>query len=58
MKLYDVNLLLALFCPDHEYHAIARRWRVRCTDKLWATCEISVSGFIRLSSNPSIIPQG
>lgn len=58
MRLYDVNLLFAMLNPDHERHADARRWRSLCRDKNWATCEITVAGFVRLSCNPALSPAG
>ena len=54
MFLYDVNLLLAMFTADHEHHAAARRWRTSLADKRWASTDLTVSGFIRLSANPRV----
>jgi toxin-antitoxin system PIN domain toxin len=54
MYLYDVNLLFAMLTPDHEFHRAARRWRIEASGKDWATCEITVSGFVRLSCNPAL----
>lgn len=54
MILYDVNLLFAMLVPDHEFHRAARRWRIEVEDKDWATCEITVSGFVRLSCNSAL----
>ncbi|PAW66285.1 MAG: hypothetical protein B9S38_13905 [Verrucomicrobiia bacterium Tous-C4TDCM] len=54
MFLYDVNLLFAMFTADHEHHAAARRWRTSLVDKRWATTDLTVSGFVRLSGNPHI----
>ncbi|MGH9644478.1 MAG: TA system VapC family ribonuclease toxin, partial [Terriglobales bacterium] len=51
--LLDVNLLVALFWPDHEHHSAAVRWlRERGTAR-WATCPLTQLGFIRLTSNPA-----
>ena len=49
--LLDVNVLLALTWPSHEFHAAAHRWWTE-SSKRWATCAITELGFIRLSSNP------
>lgn len=54
MFLYDVNFLFAMLTVDHEHHRAARAWRGSLADKSWASCEISVSGFIRLSGNPHV----
>ncbi len=54
MHLYDVNLLLAMLTPDHEHHAEARAWRLGLKDRTWATCGITVAGFVRLACNPAL----
>src|SRR5882724_2508739 len=58
MKLFllDANVLLALAWPNHPFHhravvRLARRERRR-----WATCLLTQAAFVRLSSNPAIIP--
>jgi toxin-antitoxin system PIN domain toxin len=58
MKLFllDANVLLALAWPNHPFHhravaRLARRERHR-----WATCLLTQAAFVRLSSNPAIIP--
>lgn len=55
-RLYDVNLLFALFSPDHQHHETAVEWRRRVGEHQWATCEITWSGFVRLSCNPNFPP--
>lgn len=54
MFLYDVNLLFAMLTSDHEHHVAARTWRNSLADRSWASCEMSISGFIRLSGNPHV----
>ena len=51
--LLDVNVLLALAWPNHQFHAAARRWFEAQAAHGWATCAITELGFIRLSSNPA-----
>ena len=52
----DVNVLLALAWPNHQFHEQARSWfRAEGSDH-WNTCSITQLGFIRLSSNPSFTP--
>jgi len=53
MSLLDVNVLLALAWPNHQFHAAARRWFRGDTRGEWSTCAITELGFIRLSSNPA-----
>jgi len=48
----DVNLLLALAWPNHQFHAPARRWFKDHTGH-WHTCALTELGFVRLSSNPA-----
>jgi hypothetical protein len=54
-----VNVLVALAWPNHVHHESAHRWfagRERAR-RGWATCPITQSGFVRVSSNPRIVPQ-
>ncbi|WP_321475348.1 TA system VapC family ribonuclease toxin [uncultured Paludibaculum sp.] len=53
LLLLDVNVLLAIAWPNHQFHsaaiaALSRRNR-------WATCALTQLGFIRLSSNPAVV---
>jgi uncharacterized protein len=50
--LLDTNALLALAWQNHDDHVCASRW----FDSLdsFATCPITQSGFLRLSSNPAL----
>jgi toxin-antitoxin system PIN domain toxin len=54
LVLLDVNVLLPLAWPNHQFHSFAiaflDNWR-----GLWATCAITQLGFIRLSSNPAAV---
>lgn len=54
LLLLDVNVLLALAWPNHQFHADARR-RLAGTRERWATCALTQLGFIRISSNPSVV---
>jgi len=56
VSLVDVNLLIALAWPSHIHHDAAHAWFSRSAGFGWATCPIIQSGFVRISSNPSIIP--
>ncbi len=51
--LLDVNVLLALAWPNHQFHHRARTWFRNYGDQGWASCAITQLGFIRLSSNPA-----
>lgn len=50
--LLDVNVLVALAWPNHVHHDTARQWFGRHRSSGWATCPLTESGFVRVSSNP------
>jgi len=51
--LLDVNLLVALFDPDHIHHEPAHDWFADNRARGWATCPITESGFVRVLTNPA-----
>ena len=51
--LLDVNVLVALFDPDHVHHELAHDWFADNRHDGWATCPITESGFLRVLSNPA-----
>ena len=55
--LLDINVLIALAWPSHVHHAQAHAWFARHAGDGWATCPLTQLGFVRVSSNPSIIPE-
>jgi uncharacterized protein len=55
--LLDVNVLVALAWPNHVHHAAARRRFRSERSHGWATCPLTQSGFIRVSSNPRFTPE-
>lgn len=57
MHLLDVNVLIALAWPQHVHHASAHTWFDRVGRRAWATCPMTQLGFVRISSNPKIIPE-
>jgi toxin-antitoxin system PIN domain toxin len=48
--LRDVNVLLALFDPDHPHHAAANLWRAEALAEGWASCPLTQNGFVRIIS--------
>lgn len=56
VSLLDVNVLIALAWPSHVHHRRARDWLQRHAAEGWATCPLTQSAFVRISSNPKIIP--
>lgn len=53
--LLDVNVLVALFFPNHVHHEAAHRWFGDNAPKGWATCPITQLGFLRLSMQPAVV---
>jgi toxin-antitoxin system PIN domain toxin len=51
----DLNTLIALAWPNHVHHAAAARWFQGLGDRPWATCPLTQLGFVRLSSNPTLV---
>lgn len=56
MGLLDVNALVALAWDSHIHHAAARAWFAASGTDGWATCPLTESGFVRVSSNPIVLP--
>ena len=58
MKLFllDANVLLALAWPNHPFHQRAVTRFARRERDRWATCLLTQAAFVRLSSNPAVIP--
>lgn len=53
VALLDVNSLLALAWPNHQFHGAAHAWFARDALRGWATCSLTQLGFVRLSANPA-----
>ncbi len=56
MALLDVNALVALAWDSHVHHARMRSWFAENSSAGWATCPLTESGFVRVSSNPQALP--
>ena len=52
VSLLDVNVLVALFDPDHVHHELAHDWFADHRADGWATCAVTENGFVRIVSNP------
>lgn len=52
--LLDVNVLMAMAWPNHVHHDQAQRWFATTAPDGWATCPITQSGFVRVSSSPAV----
>jgi hypothetical protein len=53
IALLDVNVLVALFDPDHVHHEVAHDWFADAGRSGWATCPLTEAGFVRVLSNPA-----
>ncbi|MEJ2206616.1 MAG: PIN domain-containing protein [Gemmatimonadota bacterium] len=51
--LLDVNVLVALFDPEHVHHEAAHRWFAGARSAGWATCPLTENGLVRVVSNPA-----
>jgi toxin-antitoxin system PIN domain toxin len=56
VALLDVNALVALAWDSHVHHAAMRAWFKVNGSAGWATCPITESGFVQVSSNPIVLP--
>jgi toxin-antitoxin system PIN domain toxin len=53
VALLDVNLLVALFDPDHVHHDLAHDWFHDQRRHGWATCPLTENGLVRVLTNPA-----
>ena len=56
MALLDVNALVALVWDSHVHHVTIRTWFAANSANGWFTCPMTESGFVRVSSNPKVLP--
>lgn len=52
--LLDVNVLVALFNPDHVHHETAHDWFATARAGGWATCTVTEQGLLRVLANPTL----
>jgi toxin-antitoxin system PIN domain toxin len=53
VALLDVNVLVALFDPEHVHHDLAHDWFADQRPNGWATCPLTENGFVRVLCNPN-----
>jgi toxin-antitoxin system PIN domain toxin len=56
-SLLDVNVIIALFDPDHTLHNKAHEWWATNSGSGWASCPISENGVVRIMANPAYSKQ-
>lgn len=47
---------MALAWDSHVHHGAIRAWFAAEPGRTWATCPITEAGFVRVSSNPKVLP--
>ena len=52
-SLLDVNILLAIFDPEHIHHSRVKEWLDDELHHGWASCAITQNGFVRIASQAS-----
>lgn len=50
--LLDVNVLVALFDPEHVHHEAAHAWLAANRRRGWATCPLTENGSVRVLAHP------
>ncbi len=51
--LLDVNVIIALFDPDHAFHERAHAWWAKNAKRGWASCPLTENGVVRIMSHPN-----
>ena len=55
--LLDVNVLVAVAWPNHIHHEAALHWFSDNHRRGWATCPVTESAFVKVSSNARAVPE-
>lgn len=55
--LLDVNVLVALFDPEHIHHEPAHAWLAANRSDGWATCPLTENGLVRILANAAYRPE-
>jgi toxin-antitoxin system PIN domain toxin len=53
VALLDVNVLVALFDPNHVHHEPAHSWFADHRSLGWATCPLTENGLLRVLAHPA-----
>jgi len=54
--LLDINVIIALLDPDHDFHRRAHEWWAINAKKGWASCPLTQNGVVRILSHPAYNP--
>ncbi len=55
VALLDVNVLIAIFDPNHVHHEAAHRWFEGQRGQGWATCPITENSVVRILSSIRLV---
>lgn len=55
-SLLDINLLIALFDPDHVFHERAHAWWGANATHGWASCPLTENGVVRIMTHSAYSP--
>lgn len=56
-SLLDVNVVIALLDPDHDFHSRAHAWWAEYRDAGWASCPLTENGVVRIMANRAYNPR-
>jgi toxin-antitoxin system PIN domain toxin len=56
-SLLDVNVVISLLDPDHDFHARAQHWWSENRSAGWALCPLTENGVVRIMSHPGYNPK-
>ena len=51
--LLDINVVIALLDPDHDFHHRAHAWWANHRDEGWASCPLTENGVVRIMASPA-----
>ncbi len=51
--LLDVNMLIAVLDPDHQFHHTASAWLADHAEWGWASCPLTQNGCVRVMTQPN-----
>ena len=56
-SLLDINVIIALLDPDHDFHRRAHLWGGSQQQNGWGACPLTEKGGVRIMSHPAYNPQ-
>lgn len=56
-SLLDINVVISLLDPDHDFHHRAHAWWLEHRPGGWASCPLTENGVIRILSHPAYNPR-